>query len=378
MNIREIDAQNIADEMKRAIGRDINIMDEAGIILASTNPARKGQLHQGARILLAEGRAQLSIQEDNPSLGVQKGINLPIRINGRAEGVVGITGDPDEVSVYGKIIQRLTEIMLESINQRQIIEQMDRAKGLFLENWLFEPDPDWQEITARGRLLGFDTAAPYTVSILESRGVGEGHSLREENVRELRNQEIVSRIRDRMPGGESGYVTVIRGQVILLFLGLRREEIFQAVCRICGEMGDLYQRPFCAGISDVSNGPEDLRRCYLEACTAASVSRSGSGRTVVFYDQVSLEFVINSVPRSIRRDLATVVFAACTPEEKEEFRETILLYFRENGRIAQCAEKIFVHRNTFQYRIDRIARKTGYDLRRPRDSALLYIACLQL
>lgn len=43
----------------------------------------------------------------------------------------------------------------------------------------------------------------------------------------------------------------------------------------------------------------------------------------------------------------------------------------------RCAEKLFVHRNTFQYRMDTVKRKTGLDLRRPRDAALLYLVLRQ-
>ena len=45
MHITQKSAQNIVNEMKASIHRDINIMDENGVILASTDPARRGKLH---------------------------------------------------------------------------------------------------------------------------------------------------------------------------------------------------------------------------------------------------------------------------------------------------------------------------------------------
>ena len=44
----------------------------------------------------------------------------------------------------------------------------------------------------------------------------------------------------------------------------------------------------------------------------------------------------------------------------------------------RCAERLFIHRNTFQYRVEALVRKTGYDLRRPKDAVLLYLASLEL
>ena len=75
MYISRQNAQSIADEMKAAIRHDINIMDGDGVILASTNPARLGQLHQGALRIIREGLPSLVIRADAPEQGIQQGIN---------------------------------------------------------------------------------------------------------------------------------------------------------------------------------------------------------------------------------------------------------------------------------------------------------------
>ena len=67
----------------------------------------------------------------------------------------------------------------------------------------------------------------------------------------------------------------------------------------------------------------------------------------------------------------------CSPQEAEELAQTVALYFAEDGDVRRCAEKLFVHRNTFQYRMDTVKRKTGLDLRCPRDAALLYLVLRQ-
>lgn len=60
-----------------------------------------------------------------------------------------------------------------------------------------------------------------------------------------------------------------------------------------------------------------------------------------------------------------VFLPAARPQEAEELAQTVALYFAEDGDVRRCAEKLFVHRNTFQYRMDTVKRKTGLDLRRP-------------
>lgn len=108
---------------------------------------------------------------------------------------------------------------------------------------------------------------------------------------------------------------------------------------------------------------------------AAAAEQPKRGR-VVFYDEASLEF-LRTHPSAVRRAARARIFARCTPQEAEELAQTVALYFAEDGDVRRCAEKLFVHRNTFQYRMDTVKRKTGLDLRRPRDAALLYLVLRQ-
>ena len=137
MFISQQDAQSIVEEVKAAIGRDINIMDETGRILASTNPARQGQPHPAAERILREQLPSLTVEEDQPEAGMQAGINLPVRIDGAAAGVIGITGPPEEVAGFGSVIKLLTEILVERARKNQQADRLERAEcigrsGMFL------------------------------------------------------------------------------------------------------------------------------------------------------------------------------------------------------------------------------------------------------
>lgn len=367
-------AQSIVDEMKTSIHHDINIMDESGHILASTNPARRGRLHPGAVQVIRQRLPSLTIWENDPETGVQKGINLPITMDGLLVGVIGITGDPAEVSIFGDIIKRMTEIMVEGVRRQEQTDLMDRAKSLFVENWLFADSPDWSELEIRGRLLGLDIRAPYTVALLELAEGESGDYARAEDLSEMRSGLILRMIQNHIREDRNHFCAVIRSRIIVLLCRVSRDDAYAKISRMCRDIEGYYALRMSAGISDRSRDPMDIRRCYLEAQTAQSVAaRSPRGR-VVFYDQVSLEFIIRSIPRSIQRDLERLIFSPCSPEEKTAFTQTILLYFEEDGDIRRCAEKLFVHRNTFQYHMDQLKKRTGYDLKKPKDALLLYLA----
>ena len=60
--------------------------------------------------------------------------------------------------------------------------------------------------------------------------------------------------------------------------------------------------------------------------------------------------------------------------DAEELLQCLRLYFRCDGHVEQAAAQACIHKNTFRYRMDKLHRVTGYDLRSPRDAALLYLA----
>lgn len=364
MHITQKSAQNIVNEMKASIHRDINIMDENGVILASTDPTRRGKLHQGALAIIREGLDCLTVRQDEPERGIQRGVNLPVTLRGQLEGVIGITGEPEEVAVFGEIIRHMTEIMLEAAYQQEELELLQRSRSLFVENWLFDAQPDWTELQVRGRLLGIDISQPYTVAVLNTGGDEEDT---------LSLDRVMKRVQTGLAENGGGFCAVLRGRVILLLSRTERSEAARRVRELCRMAETVCGGHVSAGISSRSEAPETLRRCYREAVAAAAAAEQPKRGRVVFYDEASLEFLADCIPSAVRRAARARIFARCTPQEAEELAQTVALYFAEDGDVRRCAEKLFVHRNTFQYRMDTVKRKTGLDLRRPRDAALLYL-----
>lgn len=374
MYITQQDAQNIVNEMKSCIHRDINIIDENGVILASTNPVRQGQLHQGALRIIRESLPSLIIWEDNSEEGVQQGINLPIVLDGQLEGVIGITGNPNEVSAFGDVIKKMTEIMMESSRQWEQMRLTERAKGLFVENWLFSADPDWAELETRGQLLHLDINAPYTIALLKLKSSNTEKNARPEDLLEMRSSLILRMAQNQLRDNPHNFCTVIKNRIMVLLCCTSRNEAYSKINSICQDIESFYGLRIYAGISQETQKPVDIRRCYLEAKTAGAIAERSANQRVKFYDQVSLEFIAQSIPYSIKQDLRKLVFGGCTPQEQEEYSQIICLYFEQDGNIQKCAEKMFIHRNTFQYRMENIQKKVGYNLKVPKEAMLLYLA----
>lgn len=157
----------LLEEIKETIGRDVNIMDRTGTILASTDPKRIGQLHTIAKEILEQQLPVLEVAAGEEGPGAQQGVNLPIYVGGNCEGVIGITGPPDAVRDFGAIVKKMTEIMLTTMRQQEQSLLVEQARSLFLEEWLFAQGLDWAAFAERGALLDIDIREPKRIAILE-------------------------------------------------------------------------------------------------------------------------------------------------------------------------------------------------------------------
>ena len=70
------------------------------------------------------------------------------------------------------------------------------------------------------------------------------------------------------------------------------------------------------------------------------------------------------------------VFTRCPAQDVPAYARLIRLFFGSGGDLNRCAAALGVHRNTVQYRLERLTQLTGYDLRRPGDAAILFLAVL--
>lgn len=368
-------ASQILREMKSLVHHDINLIDTQGVIFASTNPARVGQFHPGALRILREGLSELNVRENDGS-GMQPGVNLPIYLDGQLEGVIGITGDPAEVGVFGGVMRRMLEIMLEDLRRKDLDSTVEQARALFLENWLFSAEPDWKELEQRGRLLEIDISQPYVllrIQLFDVSAPGGAPLLPDE----LHSASIVQAIQNELPARRGQCCAALRNQILVLLRQMPLSDTVLLAQRLCRVAGRGYPASVQAygGISSSGSGAE-LRRCYLQASTACTLASRSSKGNVLYYDRVSLEFLLQSVPRLLRDDLRESVFTRCPAQDVPAYARLIRLFFGSGGDLNRCAAALGVHRNTVQYRLERLTQLTGYDLRRPGDAAILFLAVL--
>lgn len=130
-----------------------------------------------------------------------------------------------------------------------------------------------------------------------------------------------------------------------------------------------------AGIGCGYPGIEGLRKSYLEAREALSVGIRFRGKENVYcYAGQTLERILDSIPKEKVLEIRQEYPGICSESGlSDEMKETVRVFFQNDLNLTAASRQLFIHRNTLNYRLDKIRRETGLDLRSFHDAVIFRI-----
>lgn len=141
--LTQSNAQKIADSIMEIVPYNINIMDQRGEIIASGDKGRIGSIHQGA-VKVIEGGVMHNVYKDTET--ERRGVNLPITYNMQILGVIGISGDVDEVLRIARIVATVAQLMVEKDVFNDILTIKETRLNNFLYEWSQKKAEDYDEV----------------------------------------------------------------------------------------------------------------------------------------------------------------------------------------------------------------------------------------
>ncbi|WP_434358430.1 helix-turn-helix domain-containing protein [Parasalinivibrio latis] len=130
-------AQQIVLRAQKIINYAINVMDTAGYIIASSNPARLQQKHEGAIVALSAGRTvEITGAMSKEMSGVKPGVNLPIFFHDEVIGIIGISGEPEDIRQYGELVRMAAEMTVEHAYLLERVSWNQQSRQELLLQWI--------------------------------------------------------------------------------------------------------------------------------------------------------------------------------------------------------------------------------------------------
>lgn len=373
MNLDPNIAKAIVDNLKDVINYDINLFNIEGEIIASTNRARVGGFHYGSKIA-ADTKRILEVTYDEEFRGSKKGLNIPIIFNDTVAAVIGITGEKDQVAPYGNIIKKMTEILLrENFSQMVSFNTLNHFRDL--STALLTKFQDDELINYLAEILDIDLNIPRRIIVGKVIDGSNKHS------QSIESNPLTQLLKIYLYNDANSFYW-IKDNDLILFLDM--ESIEQTVSFL-ETISSVYKNKYD---SDLYFGISTLQQVYStywiaaeEAETALKWNEFNNSfqsihKTLNYttsYETIMEGMFFTNLSLDKVQEYLCQVFTGIPPEMIEEFCEFFDVYIRVNGSITKGANELFIHKNTFQNKLNLIYEKTGYNPRNLEDFPVLWL-----
>ncbi|MEN1969837.1 sugar diacid recognition domain-containing protein [Lentibacillus sp. N15] len=365
MNISTKLAQAIVFDMKEIIKQDINYINTDGIIIASTNKNRIGSFHGGGK-KVSETSDNLIIRYDGEYQGSRKGINLPIYFDSKIVGAIGITGESHEVEKYAAIIKRMTELLIKDAYMTDLKNKEKENQRIIIEELLFSGKQNTRSIL--NQLKVFNILENLSRVIVISEICGESYNLICSNskIKNIFDYKLVKYPKNFMMQNKNRIIMVLEDSKDLAY-------ILKDIAKIVHENYGLKLK---FGVGTIENDLSKMRDSYEKALVALNWSLFNKSEYIKFYNDIDVEMIVENISKNVQEEFSNKIIGNLDDNDIAEYEQIIILFEKYNGSIKQISSEMFIHKNTLQYKLNKLHNITGYDLRRYRDFMVLKLAYL--
>ena len=279
-------------------------------------------------------------------------------------------GEPDYVFVLEQggneaiVSGKLCVIQLEGlINMNK--EKMDRNRfiqNLILDNLLVV------DIYNQAKKLSIQNEQKRVVILIEPK-----------DPRDLIVQDTV---RGLYTAGTGDYVTAVDEGHVILVKALQETDDYKEILQLVEMLVDIINTEAMVNVrvafGTIVKELKDVPQSYKEALMALNVGRIFyEEKNILAYKELGIGRLIHQLPSSLCKMFLDEIFAGKGLEQfDDETLSTVDKFFENNLNISETARQLYVHRNTLVYRLEKIQKQTGLDVRKFEDAMTFKIALM--
>ena len=269
-------------------------------------------------------------------------------------------GASDDVYMVGKLAAFQIQNLLVAYKER--FDKDNFIKNLLLDNLLLV------DIYNRAKKLHIETDVKRVVFIIETHNEKDVNAL--ETVRSL----FASKTKD--------FITAVDEKNIILVKEVRQGESYGELDKTANTILDMMNTEAMTKVrvsyGTVINDIKEVSRSYKEAKMALDVGRIFyANKNVIAYSNLGIGRLIYQLPIPLCKMFIREVFDGKSPDEfDEETLATINKFFENSLNVSETSRQLYIHRNTLVYRLDKLQKSTGLDLRVFEDAITFKIALM--
>lgn len=343
--------QGIVNQMRDTLDRNIGVVDEGGTVIACSELGQIGEVRKG--VVSAGVFAGLQTCVDGCTYKAFGNSVHP-------EYAVFLEGTDDMSKHFADVIA----IALNQIKQTND-EKFDRSnfvKNVILDNIL----PG--DIYIKSRELHFNNDATRVVFIIR--------------VPQKTDVSVFDVIQNFFPDKAKDFVINVNETDIALIKEVRpnveMKDLEKLARSICDTLSTEFYCIAVVGIGTCVTGVKELARSFKEAQVSLEVGKVfDTEQPIASYENLGIARLIYQLPTTLCEMYLKEVFKAGSIDSlDQETLFTIQKFFENNLNVSETSRKLFVHRNTLVYRLEKIKKITGLDLREFDDAIIFKVALM--
>ena len=344
--------QNVVYQMKDAVDRVVGVIDETGTVISCSELGQIGEVREGVA----------AVRQTAGDAFVRDGYAYHQFSNAKHNDyAVFVEGTDTTAEQFAAMLS----ISLQSIKQYHD-EKFDKTnfiKNVVLDNIL----PG--DIYAKARELHFVSDVQRVVLLIR---VTSGN--------DISAYDVVSGL---FPDKQKDFVFNISETDTVLVKEIKPDNNTRDMEKLAASIVDTLQGDHyikaVVGIGTPIGNIKDLASSFKEAQIAMEVGKVfDTEKNIISFENLGIGRLIYQLPMSLCNMFIKEVFGEKVPDilEDEEAMSTINKFFENNLNISETARQLYVHRNTLVYRLERIEKAIGLDIRTFDDAMTFRIAVM--
>ena len=346
--------QSVMVQLKDLTDRAFGVVDTDGCVISSTDMS-----------LLGERWTDAALKVANSSDGIvtfgQKTFKAIVNSSNYFEYAVFCTGDDDAARAY-------CTMAYVALNNAKVYYEEKHDRGTFVKNIIMDNILPG-DIYIRAKELHFSTDVPRAVFL----------------VRQLGNNDVatVDVLAGMFPDKLQDFVLSINESDVVIIKQITPTTTAEDLEKMARTVEDTLKNELfikCViGIGTVAEHLRSLADSYKEAQTAIDVGKVfDTEKSIINYENLGIGRLIYQLPTTLCEIFLSEVFKKNSIDSlDQETLFTINKFFENNLNVSETSRKLFVHRNTLVYRLEKIKKLTGLDLRQF-DHAIVFKVALMV
>ena len=342
--------QSTIEGIKNISRVELCVTDVEGKVLVTTFP--EVEISQNDIVTFAQSQADSQTMKNYQFFKVYDEHQL--------EYILVVKGGNDDIHLIGKMVTFQIQGLLTAYKER--FDKDNFIKNLLLDNLLLV------DIYNRAKKLHIDTEVRRVVFIVETNRDKDGNEL--------------ERIRGIFGGKTKDFVTAVDEKNIIVVKEVGENEGYEEMNKTAEVIVNLFRSDSDSDVhvayGTIVGEIKEVSRSYKEARMALDVGKIFfEEKDVIAYSTLGIGRLIYQLPIPLCKMFIKEIFDGKSPDEfDEETLTTINKFFENSLNVSETSRQLYIHRNTLVYRLDKLQKATGLDLRVFEDAITFKIALM--